>query len=385
MFSKQKLGSYFLAAIFSLPQLVCAAPIKITSIQALSEPNAVQIALKLTSPSQPHIFTLEHPDRLVLDFNNTQLATKLINQFSTNSPIKDMRVGYPKPSILRLVIDLNKAAHYKTLTVLPSQRIMISLLASSVIQKNKIIKPKPLEVTQPETSRPLVVMIDPGHGGKDTGAIGDAKTKEKDVVLAIAKQLAQLINAQPHMRAVLTRNGDYYVTLHNRLVYARKNKADIFLSIHADSYFNNRASGASIYALSKHGATSIAARWLAMRDNYSELEGVTFKHLEDQSPMLRSVLIDLAQTTTVRDSMRLGVSLLDVLENVTSLHYTKVEQAPFMVLKSPDIPSILVETGFISNPAEEMRLRDKVYQHKIAVALLNGIRFYQKKYAVVGV
>ena len=234
-------------------------------------------------------------------------------------------------------------------------------------------------------NHPLTVMIDPGHGGKDTGAIGARGTQEKDVVLQIAKQLADLINQTPNMHAVLTRDGDYFVTLHNRLVYARKNKADIYISIHADSYFNNWASGASVYALSKNGATSIAARWLARRDNYSELGGVSLSELNDQSPLLRSVLIDLAQTVTVTDSMRLGGVLLDAMDNVTMLHYSRVEQAPFMVLKSPDIPSVLVETRFISNPAEETRLRDKKYQHKMAMSLFNGIRHYQKKYFSAGV
>lgn len=410
--------------MMGLPLLAYAMPAKITAIQ-ISNITSTQITIKLSAPSQPRIFTLVHPDRLVLDFSNTQLAVKLKSLHWVNEDIKSIRSGRPQATVLRLVFDVSHSFHFKTITKLPAREIVVTL--STAMTNSKKIKsvmkeqspnlenvvPDPVltlkksssvqtnakttsvankhfsaSKTEASVSPPnhlLIVMIDPGHGGKDTGAIGDLGTKEKEVVLKIAKQLAILINQEPNMYAMLTRDGDYYVTLHNRLVYARQNKADIYISIHADSYFNNRASGASVYALSKHGASSIAARWLAKRDNYSELEGVALSELSDQSPLLRSVLIDLAQTATVTDSMRLGTALLDALDNVTTLHYSRVEQAPFMVLKSPDIPSILVEIGFISNTAEELRLRDKSYQHKIAVALFNGIRYYQKKYAAAGI
>ena len=379
-------------AIFSASlsfSIYAAAPIKVTHIQLSTTQKENAITIKLSSSSQPHIFMLSQPDRLVLDFTNTQLAIAL-NQlpFSrTQSLIKNIRSGYPNSKTLRLVVDLKKPMHFKMISRLPSKLIIISFFTHSYIPQKSIITKKPthstlLPLPLHSSTRPITIMIDPGHGGKDTGAIGDMKTQEKDVVLQIAKQLADLINLQDNMHAVLTRSGDYYVTLHNRLVYARKNKADIFISIHADAYFNNRASGVSVYTLSKNGATSIAARWLTRRNNYAELEGVPLKKLEDQSTSLRSVLIDLAQTTTVKNSSRLGESLLDSLKKVTLLHYTRVEQAPFMVLKSPDIPSVLAEIGFISNPTEEHHLRDKLYQHKIAVALFNGIRIYQKKYLV---
>jgi len=390
-------------AIFSaiLSFSIYAAPIKVTHIQLSTTQKENAITIKLSSSSQPHIFMLSQPDRLVLDFTNTQLAIAL-NQlpFSrTHSIIKNIRSGYPNSKTLRLVLDLKKPVHFKIISRLPSQLVIISFFTNSnnsnnsnsftnsYIPQKSIMAKKTTQSTllplpKHHSIHPITIMIDPGHGGKDTGAIGDMKTQEKDVVLQIAKQLADLINLQDNMHAVLTRDGDYYVTLHNRLVYARKNKADIFISIHADAYFNNRASGVSIYTLSKNGATSIAARWLTRRNNYAELEGVPLKKLEDQSNSLRSVLIDLAQTTTVKNSSRLGESLLDSLKKVTLLHYTRVEQAPFMVLKSPDIPSVLAEIGFISNPTEEHHLRDKLYQHKIAVALFNGIRIYQKKYLV---
>jgi N-acetylmuramoyl-L-alanine amidase len=369
-----------------LPLSVHAATTKITGIQVSTLNAVTHIVLNLSNESQPHIFSLSHPDRLVFDLKNTQLAINLRSLQLTHSGIKIIRIGYPKPCLLRLVFDLESKPHFKLISPLPAQQIRVDILPPLLpkLLKKPFIASNQENIEQVEI-HPLIIMIDPGHGGKDTGAIGLAGTKEKDVVLAIAKQLSDLINQQPHMSAVLTRSGDYYITLHNRLVYARKNKADIFLSIHADSYFNNHASGASIYALSKHGATSIAARWLAKRDNYSELEGISLSGLGDQSYILRSVLIDLAQTATVTDSLHLGTALLNALDNVTMLHYSRIEQAPFMVLKSPDIPSILVETGFISNPTEELRLRDRTYQHKIALALFNGIRFYHKKYAAAGI
>ena len=229
-----------------------------------------------------------------------------------------------------------------------------------------------------DSSKPhaIVVVIDPGHGGKDTGTIGKNGGREKDIVLAIGQRLADLVNHQPNMRAVLTRDGDYFVTLRNRLAFSRQAKADLFIAIHADSYFNDRSIGASVYALSRHGASSMTARWLADRENHSELGGVDLNELGDKSYLLRSVLIDLAQTATINDSMKLGTNMLNNLENVTALHYPRVEQAPFMVLKSPDIPSVLVETGFLSNPVEEQRLQTAAYRDKLAHAMLGGINRY---------
>ncbi len=384
-----------------LPSLAHAAPMKITSIQVPHTALSAQIIINSSVPSQPHIFTLAHPDRLVVDFPNAQLAMKLKSLNFSNSVIKNVRSGAPVPNVLRLVFDINSSFRFKITTPLPTQQVRVTLVVSEKnVEKIKLtekhhsfpfpsIATKPAIVAKSESqvltdNHVFIVVIDPGHGGKDTGAIGPSGVQEKDVVLKISKQLADLINRTSKMRAVLTRSNDNYVTLHNRLVYARKNRADIYISIHADSFLNNWASGASVYALSKNGATSIAARWLARRDNYSELDGVAFNSLEDQSPLLRSVLIDLAQTVTDTDSLRLGGALLDEIDNVTLLHYRRVEQAPFMVLKSPDIPSVLVETGFISNPREESRLRDKNYQQKMAVSIFNGIRNYQKKYAIAG-
>jgi N-acetylmuramoyl-L-alanine amidase len=238
----------------------------------------------------------------------------------------------------------------------------ISKLLAEHVAENKSIQ------------RQFTVVIDAGHGGRDLGAKGPGGTQEKTVVLAIAKRLARIINQTPNMRAVLTRDGDYFVPLRERIKLARKDDADLFIAIHADAYFEKNARGASVYALSTRGATSEAARWLAQKDNYSELGDVELNALQDRSPILRSVLIDLAQTATIQDSLRLGRNVLNALNDISALHYKHVEQAPFMVLRSPDIPSILVETGFISNPYEEKRLSDPGYQEELANAIFRGIK-----------
>lgn len=370
------------------PVYLYAASAKLTQIQFSGSETSARLTLFLTQPAASKVFTLQHPDRLVVDMTETQLAAPL-PAFS-DSFLKKARVGHPVPGTLRLVFDLDSAATVKTLK--QSQKVIVDIYqknpvktqqAASTIKTIKKPLPSTPKIIAPKRDKKIfVVVIDPGHGGKDPGAIGENGTKEKDVVLGISRRLAALVNQQPNMRAELTRSGDYFVPLRQRLRLARKGKADLFIAIHADSFFNGRSSGASVYALSHRGATSEAARWLARRENDSELGGVDLSGLEDKSHVLRSVLIDLAQTATITDSLRLGTTLLNSLERVTNLHYTRVEQAPFVVLKSPDIPSVLVETGFISNPQEEKKLRDADYQDKMAQALFNGIQRYVQKYAV---
>lgn len=235
-------------------------------------------------------------------------------------------------------------------------------------------------------TRPVIVVIDAGHGGHDPGATGPHGIHEKNVVLAIARDLQYLVDQQPGMHAVMTRDGDYYVGLRDRLAIARKDKGDMFIAIHADAApeFSGEATGASVYALSLHGASSEAARWIAEKENYSELGGIDLDNIPDQDNMLRSVLIDLSQTATISDSLILGRSVLHQLAGLSPLHHDVVEQAPFMVLKSPDIPSILVETGFITTPYEEEHLGDPIYQRELAQALLAGVKNYFNHYAPPG-
>lgn len=396
-----------------LPLMAYAANSNLTNIRVIKIDNATRLMFSLTQPVSPRVFTLQNPNRLVIDLTQTQLTEHLKNLNFPTSEIKAIRSGHPKPGVLRLVLDLNGAVQYKldpdsnsdhfTLDIsnvqpvsmpppaapTPLSKATPSSTASSPTAQLTIptpaVAPKPVpKKIAVQAHHVTVVVIDAGHGGKDPGASGPDGTQEKEVVLAIAKQLADLINRQPNMRAVLTRNGDYFVPLRDRLRLARKGKADIFMSIHADSYFDKNADGASVFALSQRGATSEAARWLAKRENTSELGGVDLAELEDKSYLLRSVLIDLAQTATTTGSLRLGSAMLDSLDNITGLHYTRVEQAPFVVLKSPDIPSVLVEIGFISNSKEEKRLRDKKYQAQLAQALFSGVHNYLKKYSYSG-
>jgi N-acetylmuramoyl-L-alanine amidase len=234
--------------------------------------------------------------------------------------------------------------------------------------------PSARETRLPPGTRPVVVAIDPGHGGEDPGAIGPTGLREKDVVLSIGRRLARLVDAQPGMRAHLVRTGDYFVPLQMRVVKARALKADLFVSIHADAWMQPTARGASVYALSLSGATSAAARWLAARENQADLIGGVNLNVSD--PILKQTLLDLSQTATINDSLRLGRTVLTELGRVNRLHKKQVEQAGFAVLKAPDIPSILVETAFISNPEEEQRLADHNQQERIAQSILDGIRRY---------
>ena len=411
---------WLVLAVF-IPILSYASSAKITEIHLATDDKSTRLLITLDHAAPRHVFTLANPDRLVMDFEETRLKKKLKEINIDNTVIEAIRSGSPKPKTLRIVLDMKSHIHFKVISNPDDPNVVVEVLSSyksthkvlepvvtktennSAAKKTTTIPPAaqaelerlltseqpqapivpPIPPVLPEP-RPIVVIIDPGHGGKDPGTIGGMGTKEKDVVLAISKQLANLINEQPDMRAVLTRKNDRFITLRTRLKRARKGKGDLFIAIHADSYFNDSSTGVSVYALSQRGATCEAARWLARRDNYSELGSLDLGELGDQSYLLRSVLIDLAQTATITVSLRLGSSMLETLDGVTHLHYPHVEQAPFVVLKSPDIPSILVETGFLSNKSEEMHLRDKEYQMKIAQALFDGIRLYIKKYSPVG-
>src|SRR3989338_2716583 len=246
----------------------------------------------------------------------------------------------------------------------------------------RFLKTHAITAARDDISKPVyhnvVIVIDPGHGGKDPGAVGAAGTHEKNVVLSISKALQALMNARPGFRAVLTRNTDRYISLRERLRIARKDHADMFIAIHADTWRNRHARGVSVFALSQRGATSEAARWLATRENASELMGGV--DLQDKSHLLKSVLINLSQSATIRASLQIGDKVIQSARSITRLHHDRVEQAAFVVLKSPDIPSLLVETGFLSNPEEERRLRNPVFQCNIAKAMMQGICNYFVNY-----
>jgi N-acetylmuramoyl-L-alanine amidase len=380
--------------------------------------NAGKTTLFLTvdGPFTHRVFTLISPNRVVLDLNGTDLAMN-IKQLGLNSAlIKQVRSGVSGSKTLRLVFDVSQNVQVNS-AAWENKGVRIDLIGSMSRQpagkpaisrqmstniipqpsKTKSIPalrhiPQTANINQPAIThtqpikvphspsnkylRDVVVVLDAGHGGKDPGARGPRRSQEKDVVLAITLKLKQLIDRQPGMKAVLTRSGDYYVGLRQRLDIARKYNGDIFVSIHADAFNNPHSNGASVFALSQRGATSEAARWLAEKENYSELGGVNLGDLDDSNGVVRSVLIDLSQTATINSGLQMGSRVLNQLDNFTNLHNNKVEQAGFVVLKSTDIPSILVETGFISNPREERNLTSSTYQSRLSQAIFQGIKGY---------
>lgn len=364
------------------------------------------------------IVTLKNPHRLIINLKNASSKTTLQHLNLQGTGIQSIRQATQPNQYLRITLNL----HDSTVVQIPPlernkpDRYRLHIILSPK-QKNAADKHKPnftaakpanttrkTETIAVNTQKPqrehanvhrtntkkknpslfknkrfFTVILDAGHGGKDSGAVGPRGTKEKDIVLRIARLLKKHIDREPGLRAVLTRDSDHYVSLRQRLRIARKHKADLFISIHADGYIHPSAKGASIFALSQRGATSEAARWLAAKENYSELGGVSLHQLNDKSGLVRSVLIDLSQTATIGASLQVGNEILGHFSRVTSLHHSRVEQAPFVVLKSPDIPSILIETGFISNPQEETKLRDNRYCHDLATAISKGVRNYAAK------
>ncbi len=401
--------------------LSCA--VKAATLESLlvkGEPGKTSIICTITGSFHHKVFTLTKPDRVVIDFDQTSTAIDVNKVLQSNNMILHARSGYPNKRTLRLVFDVKQPVNFYSMTWRPRHSkqygLRIDLLqkkggwtiqntplptegrvtersheqgyvgiGSTNVAKKKIAKiPVHVQHSPPKSLRDVIVVLDPGHGGKDPGAIGPKRNAEKQVVLAIALKLKNLIDRQPGMHAVLTRNGDYYVGLRERLNIARRDHADVFISIHADAFINQHSNGASVFALSQTGATSEAARWLAEKENYSELGGVNLSGLDDQSGLIRTVLLDLSQTATISASVQMGTQVLHHIDKVTSLHNNAVEQARFVVLKSPDTPSVLVETGFISNPREEQNLTSPQYQARLTLAIFEGLKRYFLDYPPQG-
>ncbi len=362
----------------------------IKSLQVSTKSQQASLVFELDNEFTYRSFKLADPDRLVIDFIDVKNAVDFNKVNLSNTPVDKIRSGIHENKYERIVLDLNKNYPHKIIEVdrdesrgprlvIEFQYAIKQVLKKEeqpvVIVKNSASKPKPTVVAlEPDTNRDIIVVIDPGHGGKDPGATGPFGSREKDIVLAIAKKLQAEINQQPGFKAILTRSGDYYLGLRQRLNLAHKHKADMFVAIHADAYKHQHAAGAAVYALSEHGATSEAARWLAQRENESELVGGV--DLTDKDKILKSVLLDLSQTYSIGVSLTMGSNILEQMSKFSPLHHDKVEQAAFVVLKSPDIPSLLIETGFLSNPREEAKLRTPEYQGRVAVALMSGIKSY---------
>jgi N-acetylmuramoyl-L-alanine amidase len=375
-------------ALVALFVASAASPVGAVEVQAIrlwASPEGTQVVVDLSGRAQHSVLVLKNPDRIVLDVAEAHLA-----QGSRTPPpgaglVKEVRMGRRSNGELRIVLDVSRAIRPKSYLTTPNEHYGYRLVVDLGNPPAAVpVTPAAVPAAVPETpvkaqharpeARDLIIAIDAGHGGDDPGAIGKYGTREKDVTLAIAHQLAQRVNAEPGMRAVLTRDGDYFVPLRDRMRRARAQQADLFVSIHADSIRDRSVDGSSVYILSQHGASTEAARWLAERENAADLIGGV--SLEDKSDMLASVLLDLSQTASLTASHTAAEHVLHQLNLVGEVRRPLVQQAGFMVLKSPDIPSMLVETAYISNPAEEQRLRGIAHQAKLAAAIHLGLREY---------
>jgi N-acetylmuramoyl-L-alanine amidase len=359
------------------------------------KPGVVRIVVDLKTEVKPTMFKLppagEYKHRLVLDVypakdplmamlaerDNVALipSTEIANTSATEAPVVETKPVETSPVVAESI---------------PTMSVELQKPATPKIEESKVVEPETKlqeasnEITtddgesaplmMPNGTRRITIAIDAGHGGEDPGARGASGSNEKDITLAVSKKLKAKIDAEPGMRGVLTRDGDYFIPLHGRVVKARKLQADLFVSIHADAFTNPAARGSSVFALSEKGATSASARYLAKKENESDLIGGVSLNVKD--PVLARTLLDLSQTATINDSLKLGKAVLGRIGDINRLHKNHVEQASFAVLKSPDIPSILVETAFISNPEEERKLLDDAYQDKLAASILAGIKKY---------
>lgn len=362
--------------IFCVPISSMAGTVKVQGLRTWQAPDNTRIVLDLSASADYHMFRMSKPDRLVIDLKSTSLPKNTLIDVPKSDPLlKKVRTGVDKKR-LRVVLDLHQQVNYTSFQLKPYQglghRLVIDLTAR--VKQQKAVVRKQVVMTKPTGQRDVVVAIDAGHGGEDPGALGYKRTREKDVVLAIAKKLAVLIEKEPGMKPLLIRKGDYYLSLRKRTRIAREQKADLFVSIHADAFKDKRVKGLSVYVLSQNGATDEAARFLADKENASDMIGGV--KLEDADDALATMLLDLSQEGTRVYSHEAANAMLRELKGLGKPHKRTVQQAGFAVLKSPDIPSILIETAFISNPSEERKLRSKTHQQAMARSMLKGIRGY---------
>lgn len=392
-------GGCAVLTLLVTPTAWSAAP-TLLGVRVWPAPDYTRVTIEYNQPIDFRQMVLKDPDRLVLDLEgvefNSVLASLPGKILDSDPQIKLIRAGRFKPGVARIVIELKGEVKPQLFTLKPvgsyGHRLVIDLYPAeppdpllALLEKRGQDDPfaqgdpfaaadrKPHAQT-PDVARLVTIVIDPGHGGEDPGAIGAGGSREKDVTLAIARRLKAKIDATPNMRALLTRDGDYFIPLQQRVAKARRVQADLFVSVHADAFMKPTARGSSVFVLSENGASSSAARWLADRENAADLIGGV--NLGSKDPHLARTLLDLSQTATINDSLKLGRAVLNELGGINNLHKGHVEQAGFAVLKAPDIPSILVETAFISNPEEEKRLTDEAYQDQMAEALLSGMKRY---------
>ena len=352
-------------------------------------PEYTRLTLESKEEIQYTIFSVKDPERLVLDLETNDISValaELAGKVAADDPyIQKLRVARNRPGVVRLVLDLKTEVRPQVFTLRPiadyGHRLVLDIhpvipvdVMAQLLEETEKLRPR----VKPGAPTLATIVIDPGHGGEDPGAIGRRGSREKDITLSIARRLKKLIDAEPNMRALLTRDGDYFLALNARVAKAQAVKADLLVSIHADAFKRPNVRGSSVFALSDRRASSEMARILASEQNNSDLIGGVALRVKDDH--VRRTIIDLSQTATIDHSLRLGGAVLKRLGGVNDLHKPSVEQASFAVLTAPDVPSILVETAFISNPQEERRLTDESYQDKLAKAILEGIREYIAKH-----
>ena len=369
------LTSVICSSLFSFQ--LFAQPI-IEQIRVWPSPQNTRMVFDLSAPVDHSLFQLSNPDRVVIDLEEAQLDFDAASLDLSNTAVGGIRFGNREDGGLRVVIDLEQVARPQSFSLDPNESYGYRLVLDLERETTAVVRT--IEQVAAD-SRDIIVAIDAGHGGEDPGASGPGGIREKDVVMEISRQLQRIIDSTPGYRALMVRDGDYYIALRDRAEIARQNRADIFLSIHADAFDQPSANGASVYALSDRGATSERASYLAQKENRSDLiGGVGDLSLHDKDDVLASVLLDLSMTASLDSSLRLGAQIVPQLGSVTRLHKKQVEQASFLVLKSPDMPSLLIETGFISNPDEARRLADPAFQANVADSIFSGVRRYFERY-----
>jgi N-acetylmuramoyl-L-alanine amidase len=347
----------------------------VESVRLWRAPDKTRLVLDLSSRVEHNLFALQNPNRLVVDISDARIKTEFTDLDFTNTPIAGIRVAVRNKTDVRVVLDLNNTVSPKSFP-LPANEQYGNRLVIDLFDKKNVVS-RTLDEVVEKKDRKIVIAIDAGHGGEDPGALGPRRVREKVVVLQIAKKVKALLDGNPNFQGELVRSGDYYLAHRRRTQIARDKQADLFISIHADAFTDPSAHGASVYALSTKGATSEAARYLADKENRADLiGGATSLSLDGRDELLAGVLLDLSMTATLSTSLEAGAYVLKNMGGVARLHKKKVEQAGFLVLKSPDIPSLLIETGFISNPSEARKLSSSSYQNKMARAIFQGIEQY---------
>ncbi|WP_151702870.1 N-acetylmuramoyl-L-alanine amidase [Nitrincola alkalilacustris] len=368
-----------LLALFASNLVLASTDVQ--TVRAWLAPDNTRLVFDLSGPVKHRLFTLSDPDRIVIDIENATFRASLDNLGLEKSPVQNIRYSQNNGAV-RVVLDLKESVRPKSFDLKPNDqyghRLVVDLEPRQVAEvPSRVVTPN----LAPNQVRDIVIAIDPGHGGEDPGAIGPRGLREKDVVLAIGRELKRLIDAEPGYRAVMIRDGDYYVSLRDRTALARRSNADLFVSVHADGWHSPSARGASVWVLSERGASSEMGRWLASRENSADLiGGVGSVSLEDKDDVLASVLLDMSMTASRTDSRQVASQIHGNISQFARMHKKEVEMAGFAVLRSPDIPSILVETGFITNPQEADLLKTPAYQARMAQAIFSGItaHFWQK-------